>query len=429
MKSINALLTLAITFLVATLAMQGRYELAALSFVAGSAVSFGLHYSPSPTPSLYLNTFTNLIADAYAALNVVSRELTGALSSVTRDPRADRCAQNATMRNPIARTNSAVGNVTPGMAFPTAAYQTFDNRSFTIQKSRFAPFSWTGEEEYTMNENGPGSLNLQQQQIAEAIRALVNEMEADVCTYGALGASRAYGTAGTTPFATNLADAAQIRKILDDNGAPLSGRSAVINTSAGAALRTLGQLTKANEAGNTMTLRDGEILNIHGISFKESAQVYNATKGTGASYQLSAALAVGDTTVNVDTGSGTILAGDIVTIGAHKYVVTTALSGGSFTIEKPGILAVVADNTAITVNDTAARNLVFTQNAMLLGTRLPASVGKGDLRIDSEVVTDPRTGIAFEIVAWPGTDMVTYHVRAAWGVAVMKPEHIAVLLG
>jgi len=429
MKLAKALLTLALFTCVLMQVAFGHYAAAALWTVVGSAVTFGLNAAPMQAAGFCASTFTNLIRDAYVALNVVSRELTGGLASVTRDPRLDRCALNATMRNPIARANSAAGNVAAAMAFPSAADQTFDNRSFTIQKSRFAPFSWTGEEEYTMDENGPGYLNLAQQQIAEAIRALVNEMETDVCTYGALGASRAYGTAGTTPFASTLGDAAQVRKILDDNGAPATGRSAVINTSAGAALRTLAQLTKANEAGTTMTLRDGELLNLHGISFKESAQIYNATAGTGASYQLSAALAVGDTTVNVDTGSGTILAGDIVTIGNHKYTALTALSGGSFTIEKPGIRQVVADNTAITVNATSARNLVFTQNAMVLGTRLPASPGKGDLRIDSEVITDPRTGIAFELVAWPGVDMITYHVRAAWGVAVMKPEHIAILLG
>ena len=111
-------------------------------------------------------------------------------------------------------------------------------------------------------DQGPGFLTIQQDQIAQAFRVLVNEMENDVCDALAQGASRATGTAGTTPFASTLGDSAQVRKILDDNGAPGSGRSLVINTSAGAALRTLGQLTKANEAGTAMTLRDLSLIHI-----------------------------------------------------------------------------------------------------------------------------------------------------------------------
>ena len=215
------------------------------------------------------NTLTNLIPDVYAALDVVSRELVGAIPGVSRDAKADRLATNQTLRVGQTPTNTT-STFTPAMAVPAAVDQTIANASLTLSKNKYAAFSWTGEEEYAVDQ-GPGYLSLQQGQIAQAFRVIVNEMENDVCDALAQGASRAYGTAGTTPFATTLADSAQIRKILDDNGAPPSGRSLVIDTSAGAALRTLGQLTKANEAGTSMTLRDGELLNMHGFSIRESA--------------------------------------------------------------------------------------------------------------------------------------------------------------
>lgn len=373
------------------------------------------------------NTLTNLIPDAYAALDVVSRELIGALPGVTRDPSTDRIAENQTVRIPQVPVNTTSA-YTPSMAVPSAVNQTIANAPLTLSKNKYAAFSWTGEEVNSVNQ-GPGFLTIRQQQIAQAFRVLTNEMENDVCDALAAGASRAYGTAGTTPFASTLADAAQVRKILDDNGAPPSARSLVINTSAGAALRTLGQLTKANEAGTAMTLRDGELLNLHGFSVRESAQINNATAGTGASYQLDGALAVGDTTITVDTGSGTILAGDIVTIGSHKYVVATALSGGTFTIAAPGIQAVVADNAAVTVNATSARNIAFSSDAIVLATRLPVFPTEGDLAIDSEVITDPRTGISFDLRVYPGDGMVLYRIHALWGWKVLKPAHAAVLLG
>lgn len=373
------------------------------------------------------NTLSNLIPDVYTALDVVSRELVGAIPGVTRDPKADRIATNQTIRVAQTPTNTT-SSYTPAMAVPSAVDQTIANASLTLSKNKYAAFSWTGEEAYAMNE-GPGFLTIRQGQIAQAFRALVNEMENDVCDALAAGASRAYGTAGTTPFASTLADSAQVRKILDDNGAPASGRSLVIDTAAGAALRTLGQLTKANEAGTAMTLRDGELLNLHGFSVRESAQINTATAGTGASYLINGALSEGATTVTVDTGSGTILAGDIVTIGSHKYVVATALSGGSFTINAPGIRGSVADNTAVTVNATSARNLAFSSDAIVLATRLPVFPTEGDLAIDSEVITDPRTGISFDLRVYPGDGMVLYRIHALWGWKVLKPAHSALLLG
>lgn len=373
------------------------------------------------------NTLTNLIPDVYAALDVVSRELVGAIPGVSRDAKADRLATNQTLRVGQTPTNTT-STFTPAMAVPAAVDQTIANASLTLSKNKYAAFSWTGEEEYAVDQ-GPGYLSLQQGQIAQAFRVIVNEMENDVCDALAQGASRAYGTAGTTPFATTLADSAQIRKILDDNGAPPSGRSLVIDTSAGAALRTLGQLTKANEAGTSMTLRDGELLNMHGFSIRESAQINTATAGTGASYLLNGALAVGATSVTVDTGSGTILAGDIVTIGAHKYVVATALASNVFTINAPGIVVAAADNAAITVNATSARNIAFSSDALVLGTRLPIFPKQGDLSIDNEIITDPRTGISFDLRVYPGDGMVLYRIHALWGFKALKPAHAAIILG
>lgn len=377
------------------------------------------------------NTLTNLIPDFYAALDVVSRELVGAIPAVARDSSADRCALNASMRSPITPVNSAAADITPAMSIPAASYQTIGNAPFTIQKSRYVPFSWTGEEQMSV-ESGPGYLTIQQDQIAQAIRALVNEVENDVCDYAALGASRAYGTAGATPFGTasDLTDLAELKKILDDNGAPVSDRSVILNTTAGAKLRGKhSELFRVNESGDQSFLRQGLLGNIFNLGLRESAQIGNATAGTGASYQLNGAHAAGATAITVDTGTGTILAGDIVTINSVKYVVASALSAGSFTIAAPGLLAAGADNDAVTVNATSTRNLAFTRNSILLGTRLPALPKEGDLASDRETIVDERSGLAFEVACYPGFRMVTYHVSLAWGVKVMKPEHLALLLG
>ena len=363
------------------------------------------------------NTLTNLIPSAYRALNVVSRELVGFIPSVQLDPSADMLAQGQTIYIPQAPVNSAGKDIAPAMAFPTAAYQTIGTKSHALSKARAFPFSWQNEE-------------LNEQQIAQAIRACVNEMEVDIAVAAKNGASRAFGaTAGTAPV---LADWSQVKKILDDNGAPASDRTSVFNTTAGVALRGTSNLYKVNEAGDSGLLRQGTLGDLYGFRLRESAQIQSTTKGTGTSYQSnSATLPIGTTSIPIDVGSGTVVAGDIVTFtgDTNKYIVATGVTAaGTIVINEPGLRATLADDVAMTIFGTAARNTAFTRNAILLSTRLPASVS-GDLASDRQTITDPNTGISFELSMYPGDRMVHYEVAACWGVTCIKPEHCAVIIG
>lgn len=384
------------------------------------------------------NTLTNLIPDIYAALDVVSRELVGFIPSVTMDAQASRVAIGQSLRVPIVPSNAAGGDFTAAMAFPTAAYQTLAPVTLTITKQRQFPFSWVGSEQAALN-SGPGFLSLRQQQIAQAIRAAVNEIELDVATAAYQNASRAYGTAGTAPFGTagDYSDAANVRKILDDNGAPLSERSLVLNTAAGANLRA--KQSQAYMAGDATLQRQGVLTDIAGFMVRESAQVVNHTKGTGASSTTdNAGYAVGSTTLTLaSAGTGTLLAGDVVTFAgdtANKYVVNTGdadvSNGGTLVLGNPGIrVAMSAATKAITVGNSYAANVAFSRNAILLATRLPDMPPNGDLASDSMTVTDPRSGLSFEIRSYPGVGMETYLLLVNWGVKVVKSEHVAVLLG
>lgn len=377
------------------------------------------------------NTITNLVPDLYNALDVVSRELVGFIPSVSSDMTFERAAVGQTVRSPVAPAASA-GDIAPGVTPPDDGDQTIGNVSMTITKARRVPIRWNGEQSLGLNNNGAGRSTIMRDQFAQAMRTLCNEVEADIAaTYAS--ASRAYGTAGTTPFASTLGDAAQVRKILADNGAPLGDLSLVMNTAAGASLRTLGQLSKANEAGTIALREQGTLLNIYGMSLRESAYVSSATAGTGASYvtNTGATYAVGTTTIAVDTGSGTVLAGDVVTFAgdANKYVVTSALAAGSLTIAAPGLKQTLADGVAMTVVATSARNMAFARSAIALATRAPALPGEGDSADDRMVITDERSGLSFEVSMYKQYRQVQYEVALAWGVKAVKPEHMAILLG
>jgi P22 coat protein - gene protein 5 len=386
------------------------------------------------------NTLTNLIPDIYAALDVVSRELVGFIPSVQRDASTDRVAINQTVRIQQTPKNTAGRNITPAMSFPSTADQTVAPASLTITKQRAFPFNWTGEEQKAV-DFGPGYLTIQQDQIAQAIRACANEMELDLFNAAYQGASRGiFGTsggAGVAPFNTpgDLTDASLLRKILDDNGAPMSDRWLVLNTTAGANLRGKQSiLTKVNESGTDSTLRQGVLLDVFNFGFRESAQVNPVTAGTGSAYTTNTAgYAIGATSITLITGSGTILAGDIVTFAGdpNRYVVKTGIAApGAIVLAAPGLVqAIPTSATAVTVLATHTSNVGFSRNALVLASRLPAIPEPGDLAIDRTTVTDPRSGISLEVAAYPGYRMIVYEIAACWGVLALKPEHMAILIG
>lgn len=379
------------------------------------------------------NVLTNLAADIYVAADVVGRELTGFIPAATINANgSERVAKGDTVRAAFTRAASVV-DVSEAMTIPEGTDQTVDNKTLSISNSRAVQIPYTGEDIRHLN-NGVGFETVYGDQIAQAMRALVNEMEADLAEEAYKNASRAFGSAGTTPFGSNFSEVAEIRQILVDNGMPANDGQAslVLNTVAGTNLRQLAQLQKVNEAGGSDLLRQGTLLELQGLALRESAQVQAHTKGTGSSYLLNdASSAIGDTTIAADGGSGTILAGDVVTFNGdtNKYVVNTALSGGSLAIGAPGLRVALADNAAITVGNSYTANVAFHRRALEIAMRAPAVPEGGDAADDAMTVQDPFSGLVFEIRVYRGYRKTMIEVAAAWGVKAWKPDFIALLLG
>lgn len=381
------------------------------------------------------NVLNDLAADIYKAADVVGRELVGVIPSATINGDAStRAAKGDTVRSHFTRTPTVNTTFAPSMTIPEGTDQTVDNRSLIVDNYASVRIPWTGEDIKHVN-NGYGFETIYGDQIAQAMRSITNTIEAYSANIVKLGASRAFGTAGTTPFGSNFNEVAEVRQILVDNGMPIDGRtSLVINSLAGTKLRNLAQLQKVNEAGSDALLRQGELLNLQNLSLKESAGIGLHTKGTGSGYLVNNAsgIGVGGTTVAADTGSGTLLAGDVVTFAAdttNKYVVGTALSGSSFALNDPGARVAIPDNNAITIGNSYTANLAFHQSAVEIVVRPPAMPNGGDAAVDVMAVQDPRSGLVFEIAVYKGYMKTMIEVRCVYGVKVWKPQHVALLLG
>ena len=383
------------------------------------------------------NVLTDLAADIYKAADIVGRELVGVIPSMTINAGTERAAFGDTVRSAFTRAATVNDAYTPSMTIPQGDDQTVDNKTTTIDKVANVKIPYTGEDILHLN-NGVGYETVYGDQIAQAMRGITNTIESYAALTISQGASRAIGTAGTTPFASDFDAIAELRQVLVDNGMPLDGQATVaMNTNAGTKLRNLAQLQKVNEAGGEELLRRGELLNLQGLMLKESNGIAAHVKGTATGVTVNGALAIGATAIvfnGATAGATGIKAGDVVTFAGdadNKYVVETGISAasGTFTIQAPGLRAAIADDAAVTIGANYTGNFAFHRAAAELVVRPPAQPQGGDAAVDRMTVQDPFSGLVYEIAVYKGYAKAMFDITTFYAAKVWKPQFVATLLG
>lgn len=386
------------------------------------------------------NTLTDLAADLYKAADVVGRELVGLIPSVTVNAGAEQAAKGDNVRSHFTRTPTVNSSFAPSMTIPEGTDQTVDNKVLQLNQYASVQIPWTGEDIKHVN-NGSGFETIYGDQILQAMRAITNTIEAYLAGIIYKGASRAVGSAGTTPFGSNFDLIAELRQILVDNGCPMEdGRSSlVISSTAGTKLRNLANLQKVNESGNDSLLRRGALLDLQGFMMKESAGIGIHTKGTGTLYDVNngSGEAVGQTTITLDggtAGANGVRAGDIVTFAGdsiNNYVVKTGLltATGDIVLNDPGLRAAVADTVEMTIGNSYTYNVGFHQSAVELAARPVAVPNGGDAATDRMIIQDPFSGLAFDVSVYKGYKKTMIEIGVLYDAIVWKPQHVAILRG
>ena len=323
------------------------------------------------------NTFSALIPILYGDDQIVARELTGAIESVKQNFSDQGAGLNQTIRVPIAPANTT-STYTPAMTVTAGTDSVEGYADLVLNNNYMSTFNLTGEQmAFLMSKQDGRRVRLLAAPVLPAGHPLGGEHHRSrhLCGLIYKSASRATGTAGTAPYGSNLTDAGKQRKILDDNGCPSMDRHQIISTAAGLNLRGLTQLTNWLNVDSTDPRAKGTLLDLFGIEIKESAQPVTTTAGTGSGYLINnvAGYAIGATALTVDIGSGTILAGDIITLAgdSNNYVVGTALTSNVVTINKPGLRVATTDDTAITVGAAYTANLTLQRDSTILVARPP----------------------------------------------------------
>ncbi len=276
------------------------------------------------------NVLTPVIPKVIQAFQRIASERASLARICQADASSAQLALNESVTIPIAPTVAGADR-TPAMTTTASADRTVTNTTLAITKDRKFGFNLTGDD-FARIRVSPDYVPAS---IMQALRTFRNEVHSDLADLhqyaagwysagkGASGA--ATGTAGTTPFASAIDAAPLLQKFMEDSLAPLDDRYLMLDTAAAYNVGKLGQLVKVNEAGDANLLRNGIIGRLSGFNVivDQDVKLWSPV-GTGASYVANGVNAAGSTSLVVKTGTGTVLAGDVISVSSGGVNSTSA---------------------------------------------------------------------------------------------------------
>lgn len=337
----------------------------------------------------------------------------------------------STINIPIASAIAA-RDVAPGVTPPATTDSAPTEAVITFDFWKEGVFHLTDRERMQVEERGFIPM-----QAAEAMKSVVNALDAYVLSKMRLASFNVSGVAGTTPFATNTAAYQDARRLLNTELAPMGDRRVLLDPYAEANALGLTLFHQADQRGDQSGIIEGLIGRKLGADWHMNQNVPTHTAGIpGGTPLVNGALAVGATNVVLDTAgaAGTYKAGDVVSFAGstQTYVVTADVmlsgAGAGTIVIFPALRAAVADNAAITLRASHTANFVFHRDAVALATRTlpPADPGLG---VISSVAVDPQTGVALRLEITHQHRQTQYAFDVLAGATIPRPELITRLLG
>jgi hypothetical protein len=241
-------------------------------------------------------------------------------------------------------------DVQPGAVPPQGASVSVTNAKVKFTQFRQKSRVLTGEDIRQMENTGVKN-DILRQFIGNSQRLLRNEMAAAADVAIGISATRAVGTAGTTPFAKDLSPLVKARKVLRDNGTPYVDVNFVTSTDAYANILNLNVIEQAHQAGSDQERRTAVVRSQFGATkLVEDVFLQSHTAGTNSGSPVTGAALTKGTTAITFTGGGAndyYVFGDVVTFAGdtNKYMITagpntdtsfpTSVAAGSFVAYTP----------------------------------------------------------------------------------------------
>lgn len=319
----------------------------------------------------------------------------------------------------------AVRTVAPDVVPPSVTAVTPTNVPITLSQWKEAPFAMD-DKGLIQVDNG-----IIPMQAKEAVKSLANAIEDYLWTLLAANVSNFAGTSGVTPFGSGLDDFLAGDKLLNDNLADPEDRFMVINTAAKASAMGLRAIQDASFRGGAgpNSLISGEIGEILGARWIMSQRVPNHTSGTlaGTGTTVTGVNAIGATVIALSGGaSGTILQGDIITLGNKgTYNVVSSVGGGtpsSVTIAAPGLTAATAGGEIVSIQPTFAQNILIQRNCLAFAMAPLMDTVEVPGATLQQVAIDEVSGLSLRLEVSRQHRQVQWSFDALWGGTVVRPQ-------
>lgn len=384
------------------------------------------------------NGFTNIIPQILERSLPTLREQSIMPRLVNSDVAnvAGRRGQSVDVMVPSAAT---VRNVTPGQT-GTNVDTTISKVTVTLNQWKEAPMYLTDKE---LEEVMEGYVPAQAQ---ENLKALINTVDTYLLSFYQDVYFHA-GTAGTTPFASNLSAFKDARVKLNNAGnlggdgpAPLTDRRVVLDPDAEGNALILGQFLKADERGDQGGIIAGTIGRKLGSDWYMDQNVTSSHAAVGLSHttsvltRLSYTAAATVVTLDRATLTGTLAKGDLFTLAGNsrQFVVTAAVTAGSNRIAvgfKPALGATVASGVAATFVGAHVPNLHFHRDFLAYATRpLGRAQSFGPSGGFSSIV-DPISGLVVRLEVSRQHKQWTLSWDILYGATAVRPELACRILG
>lgn len=325
-----------------------------------------------------------------------------------------------------ANTPPATGDVTPTLA------------QVTLNQWKEAPFYLT---DLDLQQAMSGTIPMQ---ASEAVKSLADVVNAYIFTLYK-GVYGVYGTAGTTPFASDTTAITGIRKVLNKQLAPMNDRRFVLDPDAEANALNLQAFQNAQWSGTPNAIINGKIDRRLGFDWFMDQQVptHSSTALTAGAATANGAQAIGagstdggrTGTVSIAkaTNAAPLVKGDIISFAgdAQTYVVLADVSlivGNTTVSIAPALKKAKAGGEAVTLTASHVVNLAFHRDAIAFASRPLADSTEGLGNI-IQTASDPVSGLSLRLEISREHKRTRFSYDILYGATLVRPELAGRCLG
>jgi hypothetical protein len=321
---------------------------------------------------------------------------------------------------PSITTSAVTANYIP----PSTSDITLSTVNVPLSSWNEAPFYMTDKDLLEVeNDKLPGVVDA-------ALASIIETIDSDILEAAQNGHGLADDQGGSVFNA--IADVTTPQKLLNKNKVARGNRYCVFQEDAEANLLALEQFTSGDYVtGFPFESGDTSLTPKMGMAWVMDQNVQTHTTGTDdGAYVTTDVAAIGDKTVDVGTGTGTILAGDTVTIGSYNYGVASGVSGaGTITLNQGLLEAVGSGDTVVTVDrggNSNIGNVAFHRDSVVFVSR---PFQASNAAIASQTISDPISGLSLRLEVTREHKRDRWSIDALYGTKVVRPEGVIKIIG